>query len=190
MPKQKVDKKDIIKASLKVFKNLGYHRASMADIGKECGLLKGSIYHYFSSKEALMHEVIHYLHDYYKREVFSIALDDLLSGEEKLNKLTEFSERIFLEEKGGCLMANIGLETVNVVPEFSIRIRNFFNDWIEALANIFEEKYSQEEAHKLAQQAVAEIEGAVLLMQLFDSRSFLDQAHASIKNKFLVVERR
>lgn len=186
MPKQKVEKKDIIKASLRVFKKTGYHKASMADIGKECGLLKGSIYHYFSSKEVLMREVLQYLHDYYNREVFVIAYESDLTGKHKLERLSEISEHIFLQESGGCLMANIGLETVNVVPEFSQMIKKFFDDWINALAHIYEEIYSKTQARQIAEQGVAEIEGAVLLMQLFKDEQLLHRAHRNIIDNYTI----
>jgi TetR/AcrR family transcriptional repressor of nem operon len=42
----------------------------MADIAQSCGILKGSLYHYFSSKEALMSAVIEYAHAYFKEKVF------------------------------------------------------------------------------------------------------------------------
>ena len=51
MPRQKVDEKTIIKEALKLFRQKSYHATSMADIALACGLLKGSLYHYFNSKE-------------------------------------------------------------------------------------------------------------------------------------------
>ncbi len=188
MPKQKIDKKGIIRESLKVFKAKGYANTTMADIGRACGLLKGSIYHYFSSKETLMEEVIRSLHDYYNREVFSIATDPSLNGMEKLQRLAGISEEIFLQEKAGCLMTNIGLETVNVVPRFTQLIRAYFEDWIRCLEHIFRERYPADKARSLAEQSVAEIEGAVILMQLYDDPRFLRQAHKHIIDHYLEMK--
>lgn len=184
MPVQKVDRKTVIKASLQVFKNKGYQGASMNDIGAACGLLKGSIYYHFSSKKELMKAVIKYLHNYYKREIFEIAYDDSLGGMKKLHLLSKYSEEIFFAESGGCLMANIGLETVHVVPEFARMIKSFFEDWIECLHHIFKHKYANAPARQLAEQAVAEIEGAVLLMQLYQDKKFLKRTHERIINQF------
>lgn len=179
MPRQKVEKTDILKASLKVFKQLGYHKTSMADIGLACGLLKGSIYHYFSSKEVLMEEVLQYLAEYYKAKVFSIASVPI-SDIEKLEFLAEKSEEIFLKDSGGCLMASIGLETVNVVPRFQEIVQEFFQSWIECFTGIFISKTDQLHAKALAVQSVAQIEGAVMLMQLMGNGAILKTAHERI----------
>ncbi len=184
MAKQKIDKKGIIRQSLTVFKTKGYAGASMADIAKACGLLKGSIYHYFPSKEILLEEVIQALHDYYKREVFALADDEKLDARKKLDQLASISTEIFVEEQAGCLMANIGLETAHVFPGFTKMIRNFFEDWVICLQKIFSMQMSKNEARLLAEQSVAEIEGSVLLMQLYNDKRFLDQAHQHILDHF------
>ena len=70
MPVKKVEKFDIIKQALNLFRTQGYHKTTMANIGDACGLLKGSVYHYFSSKEDLMREVLEVLRDHYRGKVF------------------------------------------------------------------------------------------------------------------------
>jgi TetR/AcrR family transcriptional regulator, transcriptional repressor for nem operon len=103
---------------------------------------------------------------------------------EKLDKLTELSEEIFSHEAGGCLMANIGLETANVNQSFSELIKAYFNDWIESLAHIFREVYPGEEAKRIAELSVSEIEGSVLLMQVFQDKDYLKRAHQKIRNRY------
>jgi TetR/AcrR family transcriptional repressor of nem operon len=58
MPIQKVTKNEIIAKALNVFSNKGYHNTSMSDLAAEVGLLKGSFYHYFISKEELMLQIL------------------------------------------------------------------------------------------------------------------------------------
>lgn len=184
MPLQKIDRIALIKTSLNVFRTHGYHHTSMAHIAEACGLLKGSLYHYYSSKKALMLAVIEYLSDHYEKTVFSITQDQTKTGMQKLAYLVEQSEHIFLTHKGGCLMASIGLETVNVVPEFTEKIRRFFTVWMEAFTHIFVETYSLDSAKRLAEQSVAEMEGAVLLMQLFQDETYVHNAHARIIDRY------
>jgi len=185
MPVQKVDKEQIIKDSLKVFKELGYHKTSMNNIGQACGLLKGSIYHYFKGKEELMEAVIDYLILYYQNKIFSIKNNSDLTGSEKLGFLMKKSEEIFLTDKVGCLMASIGLETINVVPALTYKIRLFFESWIQCFEEIFSDKHPPSAARELAEYGVAEVEGSVMLTQLFQDEKYLKQAHQRILNRYL-----
>lgn len=184
MPVQKVDREQILKDSLKIFKEQGYHKTSMADIGRACGLLKGSIYHYFKGKEDLMEAVIDYLISYYQNKVFIITENDKLNGQEKLEFLMSKSEDIFLRDKGGCLMASIGMETVNVVPVFTEKIRGFFNSWVQCMKSIFMERHDEQSSLDYAEHAVAQIEGAVMLVQLFQNDQYLKKAHSRIIDQY------
>ncbi|MBI1183069.1 TetR family transcriptional regulator [bacterium] len=185
MPIQKVDKERIIKDSLKTFKAQGYHKTTMADIAKACGILKGSLYHYFKSKEELMEAVIDYLTQYYENKIFSVKNKHDINGYEKLVFLMKKSEEIFLTDNGGCLMASIGLETVNVIPHFTQKIQRFFKSWISCFEQIFSDKFPPEKATELAEYGVAEIEGSVLLMLIFQDEKYLKHAHQRILNRYI-----
>src|SRR5690606_18941267 len=50
---RKTDRDKVIDCALRLFREKGYHATSMADISEACGLLKGSIYHYFPGKKEL-----------------------------------------------------------------------------------------------------------------------------------------
>lgn len=55
---RKKDKGDrILKAAAQVFANRGYNRTLIADIAKQAGIGKGTVYEYFSSKEDLFFAV-------------------------------------------------------------------------------------------------------------------------------------
>src|SRR5271155_6200992 len=49
---------DIVSAAAKVFRTKGYHAATVRDIADEVGILKGSLYHHFDSKEDLLYLVV------------------------------------------------------------------------------------------------------------------------------------
>jgi TetR/AcrR family transcriptional regulator, cholesterol catabolism regulator len=49
---------DIVAAAARVFRTKGYHAATVRDIAEEVGILKGSLYHHFESKEALLYLVV------------------------------------------------------------------------------------------------------------------------------------
>src|SRR6267143_6099545 len=51
-------REDIVSAAAKVFRTKGYHAATVRDIADEVGILKGSLYHHFDSKEELLYLVV------------------------------------------------------------------------------------------------------------------------------------
>ena len=51
-------REEILEATAQLFKHKGYNGTSMQDIAKEVGILKGSIYYYFNSKNEIFKEVL------------------------------------------------------------------------------------------------------------------------------------
>jgi TetR/AcrR family transcriptional repressor of nem operon len=184
MARKKVDRESIIKEALHLFRDHGYHATSMSDIGVACGLLKGSIYHYFPSKEELMKEVIRYLHEYYRHNAFRPAMDKRVDARTKLRRLKDFYIQLFTGQDGGCLMANIAMETHNVIPEFSGLISEFFTEWMNSMEHIYQEDLSKEDAAMLARETVGAVEGATMLMRVFNDPKYLNQSLDAIEEKF------
>lgn len=182
MPKQKVSVDYILKQSLRLFRKKSYHNTSIADIAEACGLLKGSLYHYFPSKEALMSAVIKYAHSYFQKEVFSIAYNAELTPQQKMEQMFKKSERALLSD--GDIMGNIGVETARVIPEFAEYIRDFFSEWIKAVKTVFMEITNEEDAQKLAEQTVAEFEGAVMMSRIFRDPKFVHNAYDRLMDRF------
>jgi AcrR family transcriptional regulator len=184
MPIQKVDRKSILKSALIVFKEKGYHKTSMADLAQACGLMKGSIYHYFPSKQALMEEILNTLKGYYSEKVFSIAYNDHHTPAERVRELAKESEEIFVEEKGGCFMVSIGLETIHVVEEFTAIIKEFFDEWIATMQYLYACYLTEEEAKIQAELTVAEVEGSVMLMQIMGDQQYLKRTNNKLIAQF------
>ncbi|MFY0634756.1 MAG: TetR/AcrR family transcriptional regulator [Vannielia sp.] len=51
-------RRDILLTAARVFATSGYDRASMAEVARACGVSKALIYHYYSSKEALLFDIL------------------------------------------------------------------------------------------------------------------------------------
>jgi AcrR family transcriptional regulator len=76
---------DIVAAAAKVFRTKGYHAATVRDIADEVGILKGSLYHHFESKEALLYLVVKEPIAEMFRTMAEIAASEL-SATEKLRR--------------------------------------------------------------------------------------------------------
>lgn len=182
MPIQKITKEQIIETARQVFTRQGYHRTTMNDIAEACGIQKGSLYHHFKGKEELMKSAIDSFHHKFKQGAFNLFENNSLSTQEKLNQLIDFSEKTYLADEGS-MMASIVLETINVVPGIVDSIRSFFNDWIDSVSKILEEVYEPEGARKIAKESIASVEGAVMMMQIFNDTSFLTRVHEGLRRR-------
>ena len=54
-------KRSILKAAMSVFSRSGYHESKIADIAREAGIGKGTVYEYFKDKETLFMELFVFL---------------------------------------------------------------------------------------------------------------------------------
>jgi len=176
MPVQKVTKEEILLRASDVFRTKGYHNTSMQDIAQSCGLLKGSLYHHFPSKEMLMKDLLFSINNYMKERIFPIAQDETLTAEERMEKLLKKMGRLLLEKEGGCLIGNTTLETVGVVPEFHEVLKSIMDGWTQALQHIFVTRKNPELSFRLAQQTIMEFEGAVMFSKLYNDKQFLYDA--------------
>ena len=180
MPIQKVDEQQIIKEALKLFRRKSFYNTSMADIAEACGLQKGSLYHYFPSKEELMKKVIRMAHEYFKSKVFIHAYDKTVEPYQRLERLFAASSNIFIEQESGSLMGNVGVESALMVPEFAEMVRHFFLDFFHAVKTIYLDKYPETIANELAERSVAEIEGSIMLARVFNNYAFIKHSHQRI----------
>jgi AcrR family transcriptional regulator len=75
MPSQGVRREEVLQTAAQLFASSGF-RTSLADIADACGILPGSLYHHFDSKEAIVVELVHRYHDDLDR-IAKEALDTL-----------------------------------------------------------------------------------------------------------------
>ena len=172
MPIQKVTREEILAKSLEVFRSRGYHHTSMTDLANAVGLLKGSFYHYFDSKETLMKEVLSSVNIFLREFVFPIAYDQTLPLEIRTEKMLKLFSKTVFSAEGGCIVGNTILETVNQYPIFKEILQEIITGWMDALVHIYGHNHSPEQAQKLAEQTIMEYEGAVMMAKLYGKGHF------------------
>ncbi len=90
--KRKEQKKKIIDAARLCFARFGYEKTTMEDIGRQVGLNKTSLYHYFKNKDKIFNEVVlKEKADYF--DAIQSKLKRLKGCEEKI--LTFLEERLY-----------------------------------------------------------------------------------------------
>ena len=167
---QKTSKEEILKESAKLFKIKGYYNTSMSDIASACGLLKGSIYHHFKSKDDIGLETLKYIHKYFNDEIFSIAYRKQLTPLEQIKLFVKKTDNYFLNSKGGCLLGNLALEVSWSNIDFKKEIQDYFINWESALFAIFKNKFDDKKANELAKEYVALIQGEIMMMNLHNDK--------------------
>lgn len=169
-------KEEIMWIAARIFRKNGYHNTSISDLAKACSLHNAHFYYYFKDKENLLEETLAYITAFFDKKVFQIVYQEQLSTQEKANLMLETTKKVFLYEEGGCIMANITLETAQYNSQFISVIQDFFNRWTTALAHIYKEKYQAAIAQEKAEQAIQDIEGGILLMRLYKNERYFLKA--------------
>ena len=80
-----MNKDDIIQAAAQIFREKGYHGASMQDIADAVGLQKASLYHHVSSKQEILSEILNQALDRLISDLQPIA-DSSLPADERLRQ--------------------------------------------------------------------------------------------------------
>ena len=166
---KKTSREEILKESIKLFKIRGYYNTSMANIAEACGLIKGSIYHHFKSKDEIGLESLKYIHLYFEKHIYSLVDRKDLTDKEKLTLFVQKTDEYFLHSEGGCLLGNLALEVSHENLEFKEEIKSYFMAWENALAKILEAKYGKNESLALAREYIALTQGAIMMMNLYNS---------------------
>ncbi len=82
-------KADIIKAAGRLFKKKEYEKATMQDVMDALGIAKGTIYHYFKSKEDLLEAVIEDIVDQYIGQMQALAKEAEGDALQKMQQLIQ-----------------------------------------------------------------------------------------------------
>ncbi len=89
-------KQDIFNTSLSLIVSQGLHATPMSQIAKEANVAAGTIYHYFSSKEEMIHQLYHTIHGELEKEL-AVEKYDLLNYEAEFTSLCLRMFRYFIQ---------------------------------------------------------------------------------------------
>jgi len=150
----------------------GIGATSVGEIQAAAGVHKGSLYFHFRDKEEIGREVIRraaarfmgFIDMSLAGATPGIALENFLAAALAFHRETGFV--------GGCLFGNTALETSDTVPGLAALVDEVFVAWTERIARVIADGQHAGEfrddvpARDLAQQAVATLEGGILLSRL------------------------
>lgn len=83
---------EVVEAAIQVFYDKGYSASTIQDVADVVGVLKGSLYHYISSKEDLLFRILQASHEQTRELMTEISELDV----EPLERLRVYLERTYL----------------------------------------------------------------------------------------------
>ncbi|MCD6056363.1 MAG: transcriptional regulator, TetR/AcrR family [Gammaproteobacteria bacterium] len=183
MAKQKIERTELLTKTIILLRDKGYYSTSMADIAEACLMSKAGLYHYFDSKLELVAAALHWVKENFIVKVLSLADDLNKKPRDRFSGLLSAIEPYLLgrlHDGTGCLMANISLETSGHIPEFVEVIKAFFDAWISTYQTLLGAVFTEKDAKALAESAVAQTQGALLLTQIYGDSTHLLRVHRGL----------
>jgi TetR/AcrR family transcriptional regulator, cholesterol catabolism regulator len=118
-----------------VFAQMGFAHAKMRDIAEATGILAGSIYHHFRSKDEILLELMDNFHDDILRDLHAIVDTDR-APVDQLEAMIALSVRYILDRPDECTIINQDFQYLHVTPAFAgvvKKARAASRTWIEVL---------------------------------------------------------
>lgn len=167
----KVAKADIILAARELFREKGYAGASMQDLADRVGLRKASLYMRFPNKEALVAEVLNITLD----EMFLDCVMERADWDSDYEFIVR-SMATTLNHRKRCVGLHLAYGVGDDTPAAKAAVRVFFQSYRDRLTEILSRAIPREIAVVLAADALVRIEGATLLLSLFDDLGAMNRA--------------
>lgn len=143
MGKQRVKdtRERIVEAAARLFHEQGYAATGVAAILREAGVNSGSLYHFFSSKDALLEGVLQWylerLGSHIMRPIEAAEPDPLA----RVFRLLDWYRRFLVDHdcRLGCPIGNLALEVSDTRPELRHLLDLNFQNWAAILRDWLEE---------------------------------------------------
>lgn len=176
----------IIAQSAPLFNKQGYAGTALSDLMEATGLQKGGIYRHFSSKEELAAEAF----DYAWRKAVEVRAHGVDSTPNAVDRLKQMVSN-FVELRtglvpGGCPLLNTAIDSDDGNTVMRERARGALRNWQTRLATIVKQGVKARQVRKgvvpdeLAALVISQLEGALMMSRLSQSRQPLEWAKAHL----------
>jgi TetR/AcrR family transcriptional repressor of lmrAB and yxaGH operons len=170
------ERADVVPLLAEVFREHGFEGASLSLIGQRTGLGKGSLYHFFpGGKEEMAAAVLDEVERWFEANLFQ-PLREEPNAPLAIQRMFQSVDAYFRSGRRVCLIGAFALGDVR--DRFSQQISGYFMRWQEALADALC-RAGREPA--LAEEAVAGIQGALVLARALDDQAVFDRALARLR---------
>ncbi|MEP6960496.1 MAG: TetR/AcrR family transcriptional regulator [Acidobacteriota bacterium] len=183
----------LLRTAFQLFHEQGYHATGVATILREAEVNPGSMYHFFSSKDELLRNVLEFALDYLSPAVMDPVEASASDPIERVFGLLG-QYRAGMEAHGcrmGCPMGNLALEVSDGNPEARALIhRNFENwaarvqTWLDAAGDRLP---STLDRSRLARFVLTVMEGGIMQSRAAGNLQPFDEAVAILQEHFAML---
>jgi AcrR family transcriptional regulator len=178
----------IVESAMELFAFQGYGNTGLAQIAKKAGVLPGSLYHFFPTKEDLLAATLQTRLVLLGPEVLEPIwnrIDDpierifgLMDGYRQMLRMTEFSH--------GCPIGNLAIELTETNPNIRPLLAANFDNWLDAVEQCFraaEHRLPPDaDPRALALFVLTTMEGGVMLARTHRTFDPFDSAIATLRD--------
>ncbi len=167
MAKSVTERANLLSQLSEVFRAHGYEGATLALISQATGLGKGSLYNFFpGGKEQMATEVLVAIDQWFVDHIYKPlrATNDPSKG---IAEMFAAVDNYFRSGERVCLVGAVALGASRDI--FGEKVKIYFAGWVDALATALRRLGDDKgQARRKAEQAVLEIQGALVLTRAFD----------------------
>lgn len=184
MPRVVAERADALPGLAEVFREHGYEGASLTLISAATGLGKGSLYHFFpGGKEEMMAAVLADIDAWFETEIFA-KLAHAKDAPAVVDAMFDAVDGYFRSGQRVCLVGVVGLGSAR--DPFAAAVADYFSRWIEALRKaIVKRGVAPKTAKLLAEEAVAGIQGAIVLSRALDDTGTFQRITGQLRQRLL-----
>lgn len=184
MAKTETARDDILAALSEVFRAHGYEGATLALISEATGLGKGSLYNFFpGGKEQMANEVLASIDRWFNEKIYT-PLRNASDPEKGIADMYTATGDYFRSGQRVCLVGVVALGASRDL--FAEKVKVYFAGWVDALAAALRRLGDDKaDARRKSEQAVLEIQGALVLARAFDDAKVFSRALKESERRLL-----
>ncbi|MEO7996919.1 MAG: TetR/AcrR family transcriptional regulator [Gemmatimonadaceae bacterium] len=188
MPPALLSRDEVIERLMLVIRKSGYDGASLAELSKATGLGKSSLYHYFpEGKDDMVRAVLDHLHETLEAVLF-VPLRAPGAVDTRLQDMVDTLDEFYVGGRESCVLGNLVLGTS--LHRFRQRLATIFEAWIDAIAlALVDGGMTKRVAHSRAEDAVMQIEGALILAHAMGDTALFGRAIRQLPKTLLSAEK-
>lgn len=188
-------KQTLIRRGIEMLTEQGMIATSLDELMRSVQVPKGSFYHYFTSKDAFVLEVVNAYNVYFLKKLDRFLLTEDLSPMQRIAAFVQDAGQGMQRYafKRGCLVGNLGQEASYLDGELINRLESIFREWEVKICCCLQQIPVEKIHHSLSCEQLAHQfwigwEGAVLRARLVKSEQPLHEFYQLFKMAVLSSE--